>query len=123
MRLTVDEGADESGPVWKDEVSGDGGEVLKEALAGADARPRFLPGPGCQVAQRVPGEGEQVHGDQQGREVLIAVAEVVFEVVALGLEEVEALVLDLPPSPCSPWHQSYSGTTWRFCRVRDPTSS
>ena len=36
---------------------------------------------------------------QQGGEVLFAVAEVVFEVIALGLEGVVVFVLDLPASP------------------------
>jgi hypothetical protein len=34
-------------------------------------------------------EGEQVHGGEHHGEVLLAVAEVVFEVVAVGLEDVK----------------------------------
>jgi hypothetical protein len=41
-------------------------------------------------------EREQVEADQEARQGLLAVAEVVLEVVALGLEDVEGLVLDLP---------------------------
>jgi hypothetical protein len=41
-------------------------------------------------------EPEQVHGRQRRRQILLAVAEVVFEIVTLGLERIEALVLDLP---------------------------
>src|SRR4051812_13481241 len=44
-------------------------------------------------------EGEQVHGGEHHGEVLLAVAEVVLEVVAVGLEDVEAFVLDLPSGP------------------------
>jgi hypothetical protein len=40
-------------------------------------------------------EGEQVHGGEHHGEVLLAVPEVVFKVVAVGLEDVEAFVLDL----------------------------
>src|SRR4051794_4716878 len=44
-------------------------------------------------------EGEQVHGSEHHGKVLLAVAEVVLEVVAVGLEAVEAFVLDLPSGP------------------------
>ena len=42
------------------------------------------------------GEGEQVEDDEHVGEGVGAVAEVVFEVVAVLLEDVEGLVLDLP---------------------------
>ena len=42
------------------------------------------------------GEGEQIEGDQQSGKVLLAVAGVVLEVVAIGFENVEGLVLNLP---------------------------
>jgi len=41
-------------------------------------------------------EGQQVKGHEQIRQGLFAVSEIVFEVVAAGLENVEGLVLDLP---------------------------
>ena len=41
-------------------------------------------------------EGQQVEDGKDSREVLLAVAEIVFEVVALGFQGVEAFVLDLP---------------------------
>jgi hypothetical protein len=41
-------------------------------------------------------EGQEVPRGQQGGEVLLAVTEVVLEMVALGLEGVVVLVLDLP---------------------------
>jgi hypothetical protein len=37
------------------------------------------------------GEGNQIEGNEHGCEVFLAVAEIVLEVVALGLERVEAL--------------------------------
>ena len=42
------------------------------------------------------GEGDQIEGDEHGGEIVFTVAEIVLEVVALGLERIEALVLDLP---------------------------
>ena len=50
----------------------------------------------AEVGNGVEREGEQVEADQEAGQGLLAVAEVVLEVVALGLEHVEGLVLDLP---------------------------
>ena len=41
-------------------------------------------------------EGEKIQGSQQGREVLLAMAEVMSQVVALGLKGIVILVLHLP---------------------------
>ena len=41
------------------------------------------------------GKGQEVHGGEHHGEVFLAMAEVVFEVVAVVFEDVEALVLDL----------------------------
>ena len=62
--LAVDEGSDEGGPVGEEKVSGDGREVLKEALSRGDARACPLPGPCGEIAQRMPSEGEKVHGGE-----------------------------------------------------------
>jgi len=47
------------------------------------------------------GECQQVEGDEDAGECFLAVTEIVFEVVAVGLEDVEGLVLDLPASPAA----------------------
>ena len=47
----------------------------------------------------VEGEGQQVEGGEDGGQVLFAVAEVVFEVIALCFQDVEAFVFDLPARP------------------------
>ncbi len=49
-----------------------------------------------QVQQRVKQQGEEIEGRQQGGEMLLAVPEIVRQVIALGLEGVVVLVLDLP---------------------------
>ena len=41
-------------------------------------------------------KGEQIEGDQDAGEGFLAVPKVVFEIVSVGLEHVEGLVLDLP---------------------------
>src|SRR4051812_27316603 len=47
------------------------------------------------------GEGQQVQADQDSGEILLAVSEAVLKVVALVLQNVERLVLDLPPGPAT----------------------
>ena len=47
------------------------------------------------------GEGQQIEAHEHGREVLLAVTEVVLKVVALVLQDVERLVLDLPSGPAA----------------------
>ncbi len=48
------------------------------------------------VADGMDSEGKKVQGDEDGGKVLLAVTEAVLQVVSLGLENVEGLVLDLP---------------------------
>ena len=43
-----------------------------------------------QVGDGVEREGQQVEDGEDGREVLLAVAEIVFEVIAFGFQDVEA---------------------------------
>ena len=45
------------------------------------------------------GEGQQVEGGEDGGQVLLAVAEIVFEVIALCFQDVEAFVFDFPARP------------------------
>src|SRR5271169_3763143 len=49
----------------------------------------------------VEGEGQQVEGGEDGGKVLLAVAEIVFEVIALVFQGIEAFVLDLPACPAA----------------------
>ena len=42
------------------------------------------------------GEGQQVHGGEHHGEVLFAVPEIMFEVVAVIFQDVEGLILDFP---------------------------
>ena len=47
------------------------------------------------LAEAVEGEGQEGHGGQEGGEVLLAVAGVVLEVVAVVFDHVEGIALDL----------------------------
>jgi len=44
-------------------------------------------------------EGQKIHGGEQHGEVLLAVAEIMFKMIAVVFEDVEALVLDFPSRP------------------------
>lgn len=98
-RLGVDEGLHEALPIGKDEVDGDCLDMLEEALAGAGRGSGVDPELFETIADRVTGEGQEVHGGEHHGEVLLAVAEIVFEVVAVVLENVDAFVLNLPSQP------------------------
>src|SRR4051795_1220322 len=66
--------------------------MLEEAVFGTAGG--GAPGEDTEIGGGVEGEGEQVEADQEVGQGLLAVAEVVLEVVAL--EHVEGLVLNLP---------------------------
>ena len=83
-------------PGGKDQESGDCGGIVEELAAGAELLPGGAPEFVGDVADGVNGEGQQVQGRQDGGEVALAVTEIVLDVVSLGLENVEGLVLDLP---------------------------
>jgi hypothetical protein len=87
-----------------------------EASVGLGARP--LPQIIEEIGDGVAGEGQKVEGGKHRGMIMLAVAEIVFEVVAFGLERVEGLVLDLPASPVGerPWKASrvpFSGCEFR----------
>ena len=47
------------------------------------------------------GESEKVQGDEHRGKIDFAVAEVVFEMVAVVLQDIEAFILDLPARPAA----------------------
>ena len=75
--------------------------MFEEPASGAGLIDRLKPEIVGQVGDGVEREGQQVEDGKDGREVLLAVAEIVFEVVALGFQGVEAFVLDLPARPAA----------------------
>lgn len=74
-RYTGDDGAQQAVPGREQVVGGDQADMLKQAGAGAEA----------------------VEGDQHAGQGFLAVAEIVLQVIAAGLEDVEGFVLDLSP--------------------------
>ncbi len=77
-------------------VGGDGPDVNEETVPRAEFLARFLPSCGHQITGIVHGKGEQIEGDEQAGQGVLAVTEVVFEVVPVVLEDVEGLVLNFP---------------------------
>ncbi len=72
--------------------------MLEEAVGRAARDDRGSPGENAKISGGVECESEQVEGDQDAGQGFLALAKVVFEIVSVGLEHVESLVLDLPPS-------------------------
>ena len=86
-------------PAFKVQIGGEGFEVLKEPAPRSDLvanQPVVFIG---QFQQGVQPKGQQVHRHQQGGEMLFAVAEVMFQMIAPVLEHVVILVFDLPAGP------------------------
>lgn len=72
--------------------------MFEQADAGSDPLSGLLsPGLG-EVAHGVQGKGQEVEHDQHAGQVLLAMAEVAFQVVPLALEDIEGLILDFPPA-------------------------
>ena len=81
-----------------------GSAASGESLADDQFPPRRPPCLIGEIANRVTGERQQVQGRQHGGKMLLAVPEIVLQVVTLGLQRVEGLVLDLPSGPSRRGH-------------------
>ena len=58
-----------------------------------------FPGLVGELGGQVNCEGDQIESGEDRRQVVFSVAEIVFEIVPLGFQGVEGLVLDFPPRP------------------------
>jgi hypothetical protein len=85
-------------PVLEDNIGGDSPQMLEEAVCRAACDDGGSPGEDPEISGGVECESEQIEGDQDAGQSFLAVPEVVFEIVTVGLEHVEGLVFDLPPS-------------------------
>ena len=112
------ESFEEDGPAGKDCVGGYRGHMSEEAgalrggLACGYPR-RFEP-----FERGVPGEGEEVEARQHHRQKSLAMAEIVFELVAVIFHHVEAFVLDLPARPAA--GDDFGDILFRDGKARDP---
>src|SRR5260370_40570429 len=90
------EGFEEDWPTGKGCVGGEGGQMSEEAYSLGRGLARGYPGRFEQFERGVPGEGEEVQARQHHRQESLAMAEIVFELVAGIFHHVEAFLLDLP---------------------------
>src|SRR3954454_19758993 len=75
--------------------------MLEEVVPGAAGGDGVAPGEDTERGDGMEGEGEEIEGHEEAGKDEFAVAEIVLEVVAVGLEDVEGLVLDLPAGPAA----------------------
>jgi hypothetical protein len=71
--------------------------MFEEALAGAFGLARFGPQVFEAIADGTEGGGQKVHGREHRRQIFFAVAEIMFKMIAVVLQDVESLILDFPP--------------------------
>ena len=73
--------------------------MIEEGLAGRQPGPHQPVGLIEPAQGGMPQERQEIQAGEDCRQLLLAVTQVVFEMVALGLEGVVVLVLDLPAGP------------------------
>src|SRR3954471_1668321 len=100
-RLCKGESEQQIVPRREDQIGGDRRQLAEEIGAWPELGPCSTPEFIADVADRVDRERQQIEAHQDGGEVVLAVSEAVLEVIALGLEDVERLILDLPPCPAT----------------------
>src|SRR4051812_31977974 len=83
----------------EDQEGGEGSQVFEEP--GPHLLDRPAPQIFGEIADGMEGESEQVQGDKHGGKIGFPVSEVVFEMVAVVLQNVEAFILDLPARPAT----------------------
>ena len=83
-------------PSGEDQEGGDGSQVFEEPAAGSHLLHRLAPEIFGQIADGMEGESQKVQGHEHGGKIGFPVPEVVFEIVSVILQDVEALVLDFP---------------------------
>src|SRR3954454_5530368 len=88
-------------PGGEDQEGGDGSQVFEEPAAGSHLLHRPAPQIFSEIADGMEGESEKVQGDEHRGKIDFAVAEVVFEMVAVVLQDIEAFILDLPARPAA----------------------
>ena len=103
-------------PGWEDQVGRYRRRLAEEIVARSKLCPLGAPEFVRGVADGVQGEGQQVQAYQNGGEIFLSVSEAVLKVVALVLQYVEGLVLDLSPGAAAGDQfddSSMPGAQWR----------
>src|ERR1700722_4593896 len=89
------------GPALEDRVNRDGPQMLEEAVGRATRDHGSSPGKDAEISGGVERKGQQIEGDQDAGQGFLAVAKIVLEIISVGLQHVEGLVLDLPACPAA----------------------
>lgn len=90
---------DETAPRVKVEIASEGADVVEKGGAPPQRLPNALVGGIGQAETGMQEKGQQVECEQEAGEMLLAMAKVVLEMIALVLECVVVLVLRLPTRP------------------------
>src|SRR3954467_6602667 len=85
----------------EDQEGGDGSQIFEEPAAGAHLLHRLAPEIFDQITDDMEGESQKVQGHEHGGKIDFLVPEVVFEMVAVVLQDVEAFILDFPAHPAT----------------------
>jgi hypothetical protein len=86
-------------PGIKEQILGQGLNVLKEALAGASLLSDALVGGINEVQDGMEQESENVEGEQRHGEVVLAMTKIMLQVIALGFEDIVVFILAFPSGP------------------------
>lgn len=88
--MSEGQGCKQAVPRGENKEDCDGSQPFEEAVACSCLVDGLEPSVIGEFSDGVEGEGQQVEGGEDGGQVLLAVAEIVFEVIALCFQDVEA---------------------------------
>src|SRR5271156_298334 len=100
--MSEGQGCKQAVPRGENKEDSDGSQSFEEAVACSCLVDGLEPNVIGEFSDGVEGEGQQVEGGEDGGQVLLAVAEIVFEVIALCFQDVEAFVFDRRLKPLTP---------------------
>jgi len=103
-------------PGLEHHIGGNGPQMLEEPVPRAPRDDGLAPGQHGQRGGGMEGEGEQIEDHQEGSESFPAVPEIVFEIVTVGLQYVEGLVLDPRVKTSCPYPALKGVTRLVMCR-------
>src|SRR5688572_16446562 len=85
-------------PALKHHITGQASNVLKKRMAARKHLAKHRELRSAPFQHRMEQEGQQIEAEHGRREILLAVAEVMLDMVAFGLQHVVVFVFNLPPS-------------------------
>jgi len=100
-RLCESKGEEQVIPGRENQVDRNRRQLVEEIVAWPEFIARAAPEFVADVADGVECERQQVQAHQNGCEIVLPVSEAVLKVIALVLQDVESLILDLPPRPAT----------------------